>query len=126
MQQKKLSAFDIVQKAKKHVIFTRIILGNIDDTKLDADIGMLDSMRRALEEGGDTTTTDAFIACCMNGFRETAIEILRSGQVSVGKFRGSDEFLGFLKACSIPVDDIPEGLKSKLKRMQRGKSAFGM
>ena len=125
MQEKKLTAFDMVQKAKKHATDPDFILGNVD-AKLDADMGMLCFMRGVLEEGGDPTIGLAFVSCCLNGFRQTAIEILRSGQVSLVEFCGADEFLECLKACSIPIDEVPEGLRLKLRRMQRSRQAFGM
>ena len=94
----------------------------------DMDSMLLESMAPILMEASGVTMTGPFIQCCKYGFRRTAIEILRSGQASLDGLRETDGgILGFMERFSIPLDEIPDvELRLKLKRMQRGKRAFGM
>jgi hypothetical protein len=94
----------------------------------ELDSMLLESMAPILREASGVTMTGPFVQCCKYGFRGAAIEILRSGQVSLYGLRDVDGgIMGFLEKFSIPIDEIPDlELRLKLKRMQRGKQAFGM
>ena len=93
----------------------------------DPDSLLLEFMGPILREASGVTMTGPFVQCCKYGFRSTAIEILRSGQVSFDGLRDVDGGIyGFLEKFSIPIDEIPDvEQRLKVKRMQKVKSVFG-
>ena len=93
----------------------------------EMDSRLLEYMTPILREASGVTMTGPFVQCCKYGFRRTAIEILRSCQVSLDGLRYSaGGILGFLERFSIPIDEIPDvEQRLKVKRMQQVRWIFG-
>lgn len=90
--------------------------------------GYTDVARVLLDKGavvdytGDTYKTPLQIAVDWDK-RDTIMLLLQRGADPLKAFKGPAEILDFFKG---DIDAVPEPLKTKIKRMQRGKSAFGM
>jgi ankyrin repeat protein len=92
--------------------------------------GRKDTARLLLDRGAEVDArnkyghTPLYNAAFM-GFSstDTARFLIQSGADPFKAFKGTEEVLEFFRG---DVDWMPEDIKAKLKRMQRGKQAFGM